>query len=135
MANGTIAFDTLSTSGQITGTAKSLDTDYVVNGSAKCWINFEGDGTIAISDSFNVTTITDRDTGQYTITIASDMGSANYSVTGSGTHDSGSYIGITAIAHDVGLATGTCPVDSFPSDAGNPIDTELICVTIHGDLA
>ena len=28
MANGTIAFDTLSTSGQITGTAKSLDTDY-----------------------------------------------------------------------------------------------------------
>ena len=39
MANGTIAFDTLSTSGQITGTAKSLDTDYVVNGSAKSWVN------------------------------------------------------------------------------------------------
>ena len=37
MANGTIAFDTLSTSGQITGTAKSVDTDYVVNGSAKDW--------------------------------------------------------------------------------------------------
>ena len=37
MANGTIAFDTLSTSGQITGTAKSVDTDYVVNGSAKVW--------------------------------------------------------------------------------------------------
>ena len=35
MANGTIAFDTLSTSGQITGTAKSVDTDYVVNGSAE----------------------------------------------------------------------------------------------------
>ncbi len=28
MANGTIAFDTLQTSGQITGTAKSVDTDY-----------------------------------------------------------------------------------------------------------
>ena len=38
MANGTIAFDTLQTSGQITGTAKSVDTDYVVNGSAKVWI-------------------------------------------------------------------------------------------------
>ena len=38
MANGTIAFDTLSTSGQISGTAKSVDTDYVVNGSAKYWI-------------------------------------------------------------------------------------------------
>ena len=104
-------------------------------GLCKAWINFEGDGTIATSDSFNVTSIADRGTGQYTITIASDMGNANYSVSGSGTHDAGSYIGITAIAHDVGLATGTCPVDSFPSDAGNPIDTELICVTIHGDLA
>ena len=40
MANGTIAFDTLSTSGQITGTAKSVDTDYVVSGSAKYWITF-----------------------------------------------------------------------------------------------
>ena len=41
MANGTIAFDTLSTSGQITGTAKSVDTDYVVSGSSKLWsVNF-----------------------------------------------------------------------------------------------
>jgi hypothetical protein len=36
MANGTIAFDTLSTSGQISGTAKSVDTDYLAYGSAKC---------------------------------------------------------------------------------------------------
>jgi hypothetical protein len=42
MANGTIAFDTLSTSGQISGTAKSLDTDYVVNGSSKSWVNLDG---------------------------------------------------------------------------------------------
>ena len=37
MANGTIAFDTLSTSGQISGTAKSVDTDYLAYGSAKVW--------------------------------------------------------------------------------------------------
>ena len=42
MANGTIAFDTLSTSGQITGTAKSVDTDYVVNGSAEGLGKFTG---------------------------------------------------------------------------------------------
>ena len=78
MANGTIAFDTLSTSGQITGTAKSLDTDYVVNGSAKAWINFNGSGTIAIRDSINITSITDNGTGDYDITIANDMANANY---------------------------------------------------------
>ena len=78
MANGTIAFDTLSTSGQITGTAKSVDTDYVVNGSAKAWINFNGSGTIAIRDSINITSITDNGTGDYDITIANDMANANY---------------------------------------------------------
>ena len=35
MANGTIAFDTLQTSGQIDGTARSIDTDYLLNGSGK----------------------------------------------------------------------------------------------------
>ena len=41
MANGTIAFDTLSTSGQISGTAKSVDTDYLAYGSAKVWYGFD----------------------------------------------------------------------------------------------
>ena len=43
MANGTIAFDTLSTSGQIQGTAKSVDTDFIVSGSPKHWVNIDGD--------------------------------------------------------------------------------------------
>ena len=58
MANGTIAFDTLSTSGQITGTAKSVDTDYVVNGSTKVWCSWTGVGAIAYN-SLNVTSLTD----------------------------------------------------------------------------
>ena len=58
MANGTIAFDTLQTSGQITGTAKSVDTDYVVNGSAKAW-NFIN-GSFAVQDSLNVSSCTDE---------------------------------------------------------------------------
>ena len=51
MANGTIAFDTLSTSGQITGTAKSVDTDYLASGSAKAWANYKGTSTNAINAS------------------------------------------------------------------------------------
>ena len=63
MANGTIAFDTLQTSGQIDlrGTGLSLDTDYLVHGSNKQWIAFNMDGTIG--DSFNTTSITDIDAG------------------------------------------------------------------------
>jgi len=63
MANGTIAFDTLQTSGQITGTAKSVDTDYVVNGSAKTVLTYEGDGDMTIFNSLNVSSVTDHATG------------------------------------------------------------------------
>ena len=84
MANGTIAFDTLSTSGQITGTAKSLDTDFVVNGSAKSWVNFNGQGTIAARDSFNLASLTDNGNGDYTITFSNNMENANYIINGTG---------------------------------------------------
>ena len=45
---------------------------------AKAWGLFNGTGTIAIRDSFNVSGITDLAVGKMTVTIASDMGSANY---------------------------------------------------------
>ena len=63
MANGTIAFDTLSTSGQIDGTARSIDTDYLLNGSAKAWCKWSLSDQSAAIGSFNVTSITDGGTG------------------------------------------------------------------------
>tara|TARA_E500000331_G_scaffold121555_1_gene118766 strand:+ start:28 stop:414 length:387 start_codon:yes stop_codon:yes gene_type:complete len=56
----------------------SVATSVVASGSAKAWGLFNGTGTIAIRDSFNVSGITDLATGKMTVTIASDMGSANY---------------------------------------------------------
>ena len=109
-------------------------TQNTVQGLAKCWINFEGDGTIAISDSLNVSGITDRGTGHYTIAINNDMANATYSVTGSGTHDAGSYFAICVISHDTGVTTGSCPTD-YLDNAATARDLELACTTIHGDLA
>ena len=78
MANGTIAFDTLSTSGQISGTAKSVDTDYLVSSIPKSFVGLTGTGTIAIKKSLNITSITDSGTGNYTVTINNDFEDANY---------------------------------------------------------
>ena len=50
----------------------------VNQGTAKSWANFNGSGTIATRDSFNVGSITDNGTGDYTITITNDMASVNY---------------------------------------------------------
>tara|TARA_R110000765_G_scaffold415719_1_gene517044 strand:+ start:331 stop:711 length:381 start_codon:yes stop_codon:yes gene_type:complete len=77
MANGTIAFDTLSTSGQIDGTARSIDTDYLLNGSAKCWNKTAADGA-SIEDSFNITSLTDTGTGAQTHNINNDMANDDY---------------------------------------------------------
>ena len=63
MANGTIAFDTLSTSGQISGTAKSVDTDYVVSGVPKAQLMFDHVNT-NIDGSLNISSVTDSSTGQ-----------------------------------------------------------------------
>ncbi len=82
MANGTIAFDTLQTSGQITGTAKSVDTDYVQQGLAKAWFNFNGTGTIAARDSLNVSGLVDNGQGDYTVNFTNAFGAADYTVSG-----------------------------------------------------
>ena len=36
---------------------------------AKVWVNFNGSGTVEIRDDFNVSTLTDNGTGDYTITF------------------------------------------------------------------
>ena len=83
MANGTIAFDTLSTSGQISGTAKSVDTDYLAYGSAKAWVQADSDATLDEGDSFNVSGSTDHSTGKFSYSLTNAMrGIANYSQSG-----------------------------------------------------
>ena len=51
-------------------TAGSLDTSYVVNGSAKMWANLNG-LTFGLRDSFNTSSATDHSTGNYSITQTS----------------------------------------------------------------
>jgi hypothetical protein len=45
----------------------------------RAWVNFNGTGTVAIRASFNVTSITDNGTGDYTVNFTTAMPDANYS--------------------------------------------------------
>ena len=100
MANGTIAFDTLSTSGQISGTAKSVDADYLSTGSAKAWAQYEHDPVI--NKGFNTASITDNATGDQSITYTNNMDGTAYAVTTSGTVDDSSYQVFVSVDHDRG---------------------------------
>jgi len=76
-----------STTGTLTLTGEGSATTDVTQGLAKSWINFNGTGTIAARDSFNVTSITDDATGNYRVTIANDMASVGYSISGTSMHE------------------------------------------------
>jgi cold shock CspA family protein len=55
----------------------------------RAWVNFNGEGTVAIRSSGNVSSITDNGTGNYTVNFTNAMPDVNYSVpfsaAGSGT--------------------------------------------------
>jgi hypothetical protein len=70
-------FDDVTSTNTSDGTL-SIPTTYVTNGSAKAWVNFNGTGTIAARDSFNLSSLTDNGTGYYTVTMTSAMDDANY---------------------------------------------------------
>lgn len=61
---------------------ESTDVTNVINGSAKAWVNFDGTGTVAIRDSFNVSSISDIGTGDYIINFANAMPDVNYAALG-----------------------------------------------------
>ncbi len=88
MANGTIAFDTLTTSDQVrSGTEKSVDTSYIYNGVCKVWIN----GTLlsganTINQSLNVGSVTDNGTGDLTLNFSNSFANANYVAMAAGTY-------------------------------------------------
>ena len=47
---------------------------------AKAWVNFNGNGTVAIRGSGNVSSITDLATGRYRVNFTTAMPDANYAV-------------------------------------------------------
>ena len=67
-----------------TATGVSIGTaGYLSSQLAKAWVNFNGTGTVAIRDSYNVSSITDNGTGNYTVNYSTAFSNANYCVNAS----------------------------------------------------
>ena len=48
----------------------------------KAWVNFNGQGTVSINASGNVSSVTDNGTGDYTLNFTNSMPDVNYAVMG-----------------------------------------------------
>lgn len=60
------------------------DGSTIVSGEqvARGWVNFNGTGVVAIRDSYNVSSITDNGTGDYTLNFTTALPNANYANAG-----------------------------------------------------
>ena len=127
---GKIIADTLEHS-----TAGSLTTDFVVNGSSKAWGNLNGTGTIAIRDSFSVSSADDNGTGNYDFNYSNAMGNANYSahVTVAETAAYDNYVNRAPVLD--GVSTSDVRFGSCDNNGTTSRDVEILNVAVHGDLA
>ena len=84
----------------------------------RAWVNFNGTGTPSIFNDFNVNTIGDNGTGDYTINFSNSLGSASYaisaviSVNGSVGTNGG---WMTALSRNADPTTSSCRVETFTS--------------------
>ena len=110
----------------------TVATTFITNGSAKVWVNFNGTGTIATRDSFNVASLTDVGTGDYKVTFSNAFANSNYiSVPASGrdaTTDTGNVCTIS-------YTTTTTDISTFQYGANTRQDVSLVGLANHGDLA
>ena len=62
----------------ITDGTDTVETGYVLNGSAKVLLNADGTGAIATRDTLNVSSIVDTATGSMTINYANNLANTDY---------------------------------------------------------
>ena len=101
----------------------------------RAWVNFNGISTIAIRANFNVNSITDNGTGDYTVNFSNALADANYVASGlvmetGSTGNTDWYMGITRSTNVTDtFATGSLKIAGV-SGGGSPVDPGALCVSV-----
>jgi hypothetical protein len=125
-------------SGTVTGISSYSDSDalslFNASGSApvyacRAWVNFDGDGTVSIRDSGNVSSITDNGTGDYAVNLTTAMQDTNYSIAGASGLSSGSTQ--TFFQMEQQTFTSTSVIDiATRSESGSRRDSETVSMQV-----
>ena len=122
---------------QNTSGGASSTPEQIEQGRAKLWLNMQGSGTVAINDSFNVSSVTDLGTGMYQANFSITMANTNYcslvnkmlTTTGGNTSTDDVLTGMNNTAQ---LTTST---KFFSRDAtGGTVDSVHMFLAVFGDL-
>jgi len=98
---------------------------------AKAWVNFVGAGTISARDSFNVASLTDNGTGDYSVNYTSAMATGNGAVNALSSRDvSGSQVGMFQ-----GNVLSASYFRIIELASSTYFDPNIVTASVHGDLA
>ena len=100
----------------------------------RAWVNFNGQNTVAINAQFNVSSITDNGTGDYTVNFTNAMTDVNYAVSGSvvGSTYVNTYSWIGGPPNNANALHSTTSVRfGTPHWSGNVYDQDVVQITIH----
>ena len=113
-------------------------TTNLQQGLGKCWVNFNGVGTIAARDSFNMTSLTDNGTGDYTTTFANDFSNDDYFFLGNSMYEN-SRSHVHGQSSNTAYATGSMRgISAFVSGTNGEdtaTDGDIVNRAYLGDLA
>jgi len=91
----------------------------------KAWVNFNGTSTVAIRASYNVSSISENGTGDYTVNFTTVMADANFSAA----YINGSYSGGNVMSIEA-YTTGSVRIFSYTYSGGSAVDRTFNNVAI-----
>ena len=109
-------------------------TTSVQQGLSKAYASVNGQGTAATRGTFNMSSLTDNGTGNYTLGITNDMADTKYTGQLSGGDHSGADDSFSR-HYIYSLNTGNVSALVAATGSGSLYDATYFGFTIHGDLA
>tara|TARA_Y100001937_G_scaffold91460_1_gene123798 strand:+ start:1185 stop:1658 length:474 start_codon:yes stop_codon:yes gene_type:complete len=135
----------------ITVRGEGSATTSLQQGLCKTWCDYragtlggssDGNSTISIEDSFNVASLVDNGTGDYTFAHTNDMASGNYVFLGGSQYETGAIASVTTIRIKSGDASNKAAAtmriaSQYSNTSGNctQYDYAQQQFAVHGDLA
>ena len=120
----------------ITDGTDTVATGYVINGSAKFWVNFNGSGTVVIRDSFNMSSLTDNGTGDYSGNFASNMSATTYSVVSGISESNTGGVAHCSVGDDYTTSDFLMLTSNVAGgNANNLTDYKFVQTAVNGELA
>lgn len=118
---------------------EGTNTTNLQQGLAKYWVNYNGQSTVSVRDSFNHASLTDRGTGDYTLGFTNNFASNDYcpqfaGLRGATDENYDAHPSFISGSEDTALTTSTLLTSTCYNNS-TQADMLQNYVTIDGDLA